>query len=503
MYRIFLLTFSFLFVLQVFAQDNEIKPNGYNIFYHENGEKSSEGMMRDGKPDGYWYTYNEEGILISEGNRKEFLLDSLWKFYNDSGELLMEINYEKGKKNGIRKIYRENEIIAENFMNDVKDGLATYYYDVGAIKKTIVYENGLEEGISKEYGKDGRIITLVTYEKGFITEREKINRYDQQNNKHGVWKYFYENGIISMEGNYKHGLKNGYFKEYDDKGDLISTSKYIDGKKQEDVAELVKLEIKKDYYPDGSIKIEASYKDGVPEGVRREYNKEGKIEKAYIFKNGKVIGEGILTEKGEKDSFWKEYYDNGRIKAEGNYEKDKRVGEWKFYHGNGKLEQIGSYNEDGKYTGEWKWFNQNGSLLRKESFRDGLADGLMTEYDVDGNVIAEGKYIEGQEDGFWIIDYGDIKMEGDYFDGMRNGLWKHYFNNGKLSFEGRYVDDNPNGRHVYYWQNGNIKDEGNYVMGRKEGEWKKYSYDGTLIMIISYENGQEVKYDGINIGLED
>ena len=65
----------------VFAQQNTVKPNDYNIFYYENGKKSSEGMMRNGKPDDYWKTYYENGVLKSEGNRKNFLLDSTWNFY--------------------------------------------------------------------------------------------------------------------------------------------------------------------------------------------------------------------------------------------------------------------------------------------------------------------------------------------------------------------------------------------------------------------------------------
>lgn len=492
------------FAFQSFSQENDIDPNGYNVFYHENGEKSSEGYMVDGKPDGYWKTYNEEGILISEGNRENHKLDSLWKFYDDEGKLAMEINYENGKKNGIRRIYREDEIIEENFVDNVKQGLTTYFYSDGTVKKTVNFKNGLEEGIAREYGKDGRIITIINYNKGFITSREKINRYDQQDKKHGKWKYFYdEEYVLKMEGNYKHGLKHGYFKEYDLEGNLLSAVKYENGEQQEDVAELTKLDVKKDYYPDGQVRIVATYKDGVPEGVRREFNEEGEIEKAYIFKNGIVIGEGILTTQGEKDGFWKEYYDDGKLKAEGRYEKDRRIGEWKFYHKNGKLEQIGTYNDDGRYDGRWKWYYNDGDLLREESYYNGLADGLMTEYDEDGQIVAEGEYIEGLENGYWIYDYGDIRMEGEYVDGLRNGEWKHYYSNGQLSFEGEYIDDNPNGRHVYYWKNGNIKDEQYYVMGRKDGEWKKYNSDGTLFMVISYENGKEKKYDGIKINMED
>ncbi|OQX76620.1 MAG: hypothetical protein B6D61_08520, partial [Bacteroidetes bacterium 4484_249] len=50
----------------IFSQD-DIDPNGFNKFYYENGQISSEGNMRDGKPDGYWKTYYENGLLKSEG----------------------------------------------------------------------------------------------------------------------------------------------------------------------------------------------------------------------------------------------------------------------------------------------------------------------------------------------------------------------------------------------------------------------------------------------------
>ena len=48
---------------------NDIDPNGYNIFYYPNGTKSSEGHFENGKPEGYWKTYHENGVLKSEGNR--------------------------------------------------------------------------------------------------------------------------------------------------------------------------------------------------------------------------------------------------------------------------------------------------------------------------------------------------------------------------------------------------------------------------------------------------
>jgi antitoxin component YwqK of YwqJK toxin-antitoxin module len=490
---------------KAYSQENKTVTDGYQVFYHPNGQKSSEGTMRNGKPDGYWKTYNEEGILVSEGNRNNFDLDSSWIFYDDKGKIALEINYLGGKKNGIRKTYREDEIIEENFKNDIKEGLTSYYYPDGLTKKEVMFRNGLEDGLSREFDTDGRIITLTTYKSGFITEREIINRYDNNRKKHGPWKYFYADGKVQREGYYRHGEEHGYFKEYDKDGNLVTTAKFADGVKLEDVAELVKLDLRKDYYPDGKIKIAATYnKEGKPEGIRREYAPDGSIEKSYIFRNGIMIGEGIVTEKGERDGFWKEYYDDGKLRAEGKYNKDMKEGPWKYYHGNGMVEQEGTYYK-GKPEGDWRWYYAGGETLREEIYYNGLLDGAMTEYDEEGYVITKGQYIEGKEDGEWYYRYGDNETDGSYADGMRNGLWKYYDvpdEMGKqkiLRFEGRFIEDNPHGKHTYYWANGNRKEEGEYVMGRKEGDWIFFSNDGLPFIIVSYLNGVETRYDGIQV----
>ena len=63
----------------------KLDPNGYNTFYHPNGNISSEGILQAGKPNGYWKTYYNNGVLKSQGNSKDFELDSIWKFYSDYG----------------------------------------------------------------------------------------------------------------------------------------------------------------------------------------------------------------------------------------------------------------------------------------------------------------------------------------------------------------------------------------------------------------------------------
>lgn len=473
--------------------------DGYTVFYHPNGEISSEGTIKKGKPEGYWKTYSEEGILLSEGNRVNHLLDSTWKFYDETAKLKMEINYKAGIKNGLRITYRETEKIEENFVNGLKQGISRYYYPEGQLMKTIHYVDGLEEGLAKEYAKDGRITQLISYKKGFISNRERINRYDRQGKKHGAWKYFYDNGELRLECIYKHGLLNGYYKEYDAEGTLLNAYKFVEGEKQEFVEEFTKLDVKTEYYPDGNIKIKATYKDDKPEGIWREYNDEGEIEKSYIYKNGMIIGEGIITEQGERMGMWKEYYDNGILKAEGRFYHDLRIGKWTYYHKNAMVEQEGIYDSLGRPEGLWQWYYSSGSIQRKENFEKGQVDGTLVEYDELGNIIVQGNYWRGKEDGAWFYQVGDHKEEGEFIEGMREGEWKSYYKDGSLKFEGKFIEDNPHGEHIWYWDNGKLKDKGSYIMGRKHGDWITYNYDGTPFLVITYENGIEKKYDGMKI----
>ena len=159
----------------LFGQDTLVK-DGFQRFFYVNGKMSSEGTIRDGKPDGYWKSYHENGIIKSEGNRLDHELDSLWKFYDQDGKLILEINYKKGKKEGMKTTYTGEEIIKEPFINDFRDGIARYYHPDGVLKQEVPFVRGQEQGFGREYDRQGTIITLTEYKKGFITDRIRINR---------------------------------------------------------------------------------------------------------------------------------------------------------------------------------------------------------------------------------------------------------------------------------------------------------------------------------------
>jgi len=475
-------------------------------FYYPDGQLSSEGIIRNGQPDGYWKSFYENGQLKSEGNRKQFELDSIWKFYNPAGKLILEITYQNGRKNGFKTYYLDTETIRENYVEDIKEGFTCYYQPDGRLTSDIPFVKGLEQGIGKDYGTDGGVITITEYKKGFIVDRMKINRKDKNNLKQGRWIIFWTNGKIKEEGVYKNSKKNGYFKEYSEKGELIKISKYNDDKLIPEAAEIQKPEIRKEYYDDGKIKSVALFRNGVLDGVSSEFSPDGQCVHAVEFHSGIKYGEGLVLEDGSRDGHWKEYYPDGSLKAEGNYEAGKPVGPWKYNHENGKTEQSGTYNKKGNPEGTWKWYYENGQLLREENYYRGEKDGLSEEFDEKGNLIERGEYLNGLEEGPWMLVLGDHLQRGSYRDGLRTGIWVSYLlentnqvTDSVLIFKGAFIDDLPDGKHLYYWENGKIRDEGSYVMGKKEGDWIKYNADGTVFIIITYRDGIETRYDGVKI----
>jgi antitoxin component YwqK of YwqJK toxin-antitoxin module len=416
------------------------------------------------------------------------------------------VNYRNGKKNGLKSTYMDQETIRENFVNDIKEGFTRVYFPDGKLKMEIPFIKGLEQGYAKEYSEEGNIITLIEYKRGFIIDRLKINRRDKNNLKQGRWYTFWDNGKIKQEGFYRDDKKDGYFKDYTENGDLVNVFKYVMDEKQPDATEIKKLDVTNNYFSSGKIKSSGTFRDGIPEGIYREYDTTGHIVKSLFYQNGNITGEGIFLEDGTKDGPWKEFYADHVLKSQGEYNDGKQVGEWKFYYPDGKMEQDGKFSASGKILGTWKWYYNNGQLLREEEHRNGVKDGLHTEYDENGKIVEQGDYLNGEEDGPWFTIDGDYLERGNYRDGLKTGKWVTYylFPNGAvtdsvLSFTGSFIDDNPDGKHTYYWDNGKVRDEGLYLMGKREGDWVKYNYDGTLFLIITYKNGVEVKYDGVKI----
>lgn len=530
LHRFLYIIYFFWFLLThlpVFSQSN---PNGYNKFYYENGKLSSEGTMKDGKPDKYWKNYHKNGKIKIEGNRKNFLLDSLWKFYDEKGRITKSINYKEGKKDGFTILYDTlgNMLISESFVKDIKEGYTRTFYKSRKTKSITNFIKGKQEGYAYEYSQDSLIIGISTYKGGILQSYEKINQRDENNKKQGIWKEFYDNNVVKLEQKFNDDSLDGYVKEFDKKGNLLSTKKYNNGKRILKAPEIANVLVYRENFEDGTLKYEGVYVDSVAIGTHYKYIQKKRCDSSLFLRDDTSktrvyirrlvcrnvpvpdsaleYFDGIIVAKGAVDSMrnrigvWTEYHNTGEFKGKGMYKEGNRTGDWEFFYASGKLEQKGKYDKKGRMQGSWKWYYESGKIWREENYLNGKRENEMIDYDEEGKIILKGNYIENRKEGKWIYETPDYLEFGNYVNDEPDSLWISYYMPGKRKFfEGRFQAGEPVGIHAAYHPNGAKKYTGLYVGGMKEGDWKYYDEEGFNYLTITFKNDIEIKWQGQKI----
>ena len=489
-----LITLLLAFQFSLFGQ------NEFKVFYYPNGQKSSEGFLVEGKPDGYWKNYFDTGVIKSEGNRKEFQLDSTWKFYRLDASLQQSIEYKANVKYGEESYYDSlgRKERTTSYINDIKSGPAGEYYSSGKQKKAFNYVNNQMEGKYFEYAEDGRIITRRTYKNGLIYSEEKINRFNKNGQRVGLWIDLRENGKLKEEGNYLSGLKEGTFKVYNKQGEFLKFEFYELGVLKENTEETEFVKIEKFYDEKGRVIERGGTKNGLKHGTFQTLDSTGNIIFSRLYLNDLKQSEGRYDTLNREIGEWKYFFPNGSLRSSGSYSNGKKTGDWKYYFENGKLEQSGKYDNN-LISGKWLWYYSSGIVLREEHYRKGKLDGHYIENDSLGNVVLEGDFEDDLRQGKWFRFINDHKEAGEYIDDERNGLWTFTHSNGNKMFEGTFELGVAVGQHDYFYSNGKSEMRGSYVGGELDGDWMYFDEEGNYINTVTYQGGKLYKVDGIKL----
>ncbi len=136
-------------------------------------------------------------------------------------------------------------------------------------------------------------------------------------------------------------------------------------------------------YENVRIGEDVEVEEGRRHGVLKMYNEEGtQIVEAHFFRGNK---HGKLT-------LW---YDNGMKKSEVTMQWGLREGVMKVWYEDGALKIHGYYRKDMLHGTQKKYF-PNGRLRMQIDFRDDVEHGFKTIWDEAGNIIFEGRYINGE-----------------------------------------------------------------------------------------------------------
>jgi antitoxin component YwqK of YwqJK toxin-antitoxin module len=180
----------------------------------------------------------------------------------------------------------------------------------------------------------------------------------------GVWKDFYKSGVLKRLYSYKEGKANFDSKRFFEDGNIKSENIHINGKKhyrkyyREGVLfydEANDLGYAKDFYKNGTLKIERPIVNNELSGICKHFYDTGEKEWEVSYFEGYKQGE------------YKQFYKNGQLKLEGEYKLDVRQGKEQRYLENGMLYLKGEYVK-GKPHGKWVVYNKEGAIEEKLKF---------------------------------------------------------------------------------------------------------------------------------------
>ena len=94
----------------------------------------------------------------------------------------------------------------------------------------------------------------------------------------GLHKYYFPDGQLYLEINYRDSLPHGTFKRYFKKGPLLEQTEYVNG---------VKHGLSKTFYDNGQLSQETTYDNGRIHGTQIKYRRDGKkaYEAPYYYDN--------------------------------------------------------------------------------------------------------------------------------------------------------------------------------------------------------------------------
>jgi len=425
------------------------------------------------------------------------------------------------RKNNLEKIegIKENLFSDGEFVFRLEDGIVTE-----ALKTIETIHNTT---VAKIFDEEGNLLTII------FSINDENSRF---------YRYYDENLNLTIDVNCIDGkcIQKGYYSDkklaYIKEGkltenlDILTNGKYTE------------------YYKNGQIKIQGSYKEGMRNGEFKTFLKNGKSAGSIIYKDGKIIKSTLVKAMKDNASFSPVtdiYYklEDSHTLRKVDYE-------------NGLLKTYFIYNKDGIPDGESVEYYEEGNIESIVHFRNNIVEGLTITYYENGNIDEEVNYKNNKMNGEAksydengklngrTIFKDDIKLEEDVY--KENEILKNTFKNGELvkqdictlngtlkerrilnGDEMEYSTFYPNGNvkqkilakdkiiikeQIYarngnimsnsffsdgkpvielfeYYPNGNIKEKVHFINDKEEGEHFFYDKKGKLIKTEIYKNG--------------
>lgn len=202
------------------------------------------------------------------------------------------------------------------------------------------------------------------------------------------------------------------------------------------------------YYENGDTMVVVNYKNGLPDGLAKEYFP------------GRVLKSTVSFVDGKREGAYTEYQENGTLRGILNYENGIENGYTEYRNNDGSLGYSG-YMKEGKKEGKWVAYFDAERKMTEYEIVNGQLHGKIQQYNILGEITVDAEYSHGE-----IVFYehwsktnnSDWRMEAKSVNGIEQ--WRHY-------------------------RDGVLVMKSSYKNGRRTGEWKMYSMDGKRVIEVA------------------
>ena len=330
----------------------------YNDSYLVNRERINRTDNQERKQ-GTFREYYENGKMKKEENYLDNQLHGYYREFDGKGELVMAMRYERGQ-------------IMEQIDEDLKEllDMKSTFDEQGRLIFTGGYKEGVPVGIHRFFDTAGVVENAHLYNE--LGQKIAEGVIDEQGRRKGSWTDYYNTGEMRATGTYTNNQRSGRWNFYYRTGSIEQKGRFERGRYQG---------LWMWYYPNGNTWREESYFNGREDGVFVEYDRNGAILTKGDYISGEKDGEWIYQvgdheERGTyviglREGIWKYYYNDGKVKYEGNYSQGNPDKKHKYYFPSGVLKEE-QYYELGIREKNWKKYDELGNLVMTITYRNNV-----------------------------------------------------------------------------------------------------------------------------------
>lgn len=447
--------------------------NGVFTDYDESGIIIREQGYKSDVENGIYKEYFKDGSPKIKGYVTNSLMTGTWEEFWPNGQLKSRKTFANDKLNGEFKEYDvTGKITFEGITKNGELNGNAKWFSNGNLSKEMNYLNGIPNGNYKILSYNGN--TLVSEEIGSYLDGNlngQVQSYRIKGTGHELYEFFtYTNGILNGQAQYL-------------QGDSLVFANYFNDQLNGPILIYAGTEFNNNLNTLHSAKIDTVNLELILMGTCLNGKLNGQ---SRAFSKGVLIKEGSFV-NGDMDGCWKFYYSpfyqdvanpfKGELFLEECYQKGNLNGKSIRYSNiyvTEKKEITSSQNTR---------FNiKKNQVYIEQNYLNNQLHGNYLEKDSGGLVVQEGNYRYGNKHGNWIER---TRTENGHYN----------------TFKGTYIDGKEEGEWLIYYNEDQIRDRVSFKSGNLDGKWIAYYDDDTETIRMELEfTDNKLKYGDVYNG---